>query len=88
MILNSDLFSLLVVESKRLRFVADKEAVQLPGAQGKTVSGVWESECRRECSRTDEVAGCTESPEQTCTIVSHGGVALRDKVGSKAIING
>ena len=80
--------SFLVVESKKLRFVSEKEVVPLPGSQVKTINGLCESDCMRECSHTAEVAGCAESPEGTCTIVSSGGVVLRDKSGHKAIING
>ncbi len=65
-----------------------KEAVPLPGSAVKTVNSVCGLDCLLQCGITPELAGCTESPAGTCSIVSEGGVVLQDSVGSKAIIPG
>ena len=81
--------SYYIVEGKKLRFVRNKEVVPLPGSTLKTLNVAGcPNDCLRECGTTENVAGCSESSEGVCSVVSDGGVLLNDSVGSKAIING
>ncbi len=68
--------------------MANKEAVPLKGSKVKAASAVCPMDCLRECTLTEKLAGCTETLDGNCTIVSDGGVVLADKEGSKAIIDG